>query len=57
MNVWVLLYTFFILAPDGVGVHSQGSRLVTIHVTQGLVAVLKVVMQTFFEPLMDTYKR
>jgi len=56
MHIWVQLYTFFILATDGVGVQSQGSRLVTTHVTHGLVAVLNVVMQTCCEPRLDSHK-
>jgi hypothetical protein len=56
MHVWVQLYAFFILAIDGVGVQSQGSRLVTTHVTHGLVAIPNVVMQTCYERWLDSHK-
>jgi hypothetical protein len=53
----VQLYAFFILVPDGVGVHSQGFCLITTHVTHCLVDVLSVVMQTCCESLMDLSQR
>jgi len=56
MHFWVQFYAFFILATDGVGVQSQGSRLVTTHVTHGLVAVPNVVMQTCCERRLDSHK-
>jgi hypothetical protein len=56
MHIWVQLNAFFVLATDGVGVQSQGSRLVTTHVTHGLVAVPNVVMQTSCERRLDSYK-